>query len=212
MAQYTDAVFRVNNLDEAKRIILTPERGLDTDTRWQAETPYLADQLHAWFAQGAPLVLDFGCGVGRLSKAWLEKRQESRVIGVDISTGMRQLAPGYVESDHFSAVSPTLFDALLANGVRFDGIIASWIIQHCQSAEQEITRLQHALRPGGRLMVVNTVRRAVPTEQGWTDDGFDVRADLQGRFATLSLGQLPESATSQFIAENTFIGIFEKRR
>ncbi|QNM96179.1 class I SAM-dependent methyltransferase [Chitinimonas koreensis] len=210
MAIYSDAVFHVNNLEEARRIILTPERGLDTDSRWASETPWLRDQMVAAFPEHG-FVLDFGCGVGRLAKAWLDARPAGRVLGVDLSREMRQLAPGYVEHDRFAACAPGFFQALLADGLRFDGAVACWIIQHVFDPAGEIERLHAALKPGGRLMVVNNNRRAVPTDRGWVDDGFDVAAALAARFEVEALGRLPVDASSEHISSNTFIGVYRRR-
>ena len=209
-ATYTDAVFRVQDIEQAKRIILTTERGLDTETRWQTETPYLLQQMLALLPDGASQLVDFGCGIGRLSKAWLDARPQSTVLGIDISQEMRQLAPGYVQSDRFAACAPAMFDALLARHWQCDAAIACWIIQHCFDAEKEIARLKAAIKPGGRLFVVNNVTRAVPTDQGWINDGFDVAASLQRHFKPLALGRLPVEFSSEHIAANTFLGVYAR--
>lgn len=210
MPTYSDAVFRVQDIEQAKRIILTTEKGLDTETRWQTETPFLLQQMLAWLPDGQSQVVDFGCGIGRLSKAWLDARPQSTVLGIDISQEMRQLAPGYVMSDRFAACSPAFFDALLARQWHADAAIACWIIQHCFDAEAEVVRLTNALKPGGRLFVVNNLRRAVPTDQGWIDDNFDVAACLQRHLKPLALGRLPPEVTSEHISKHTFVGVYQR--
>ena len=47
------------------------------------------------------VVLDYGCGVGRLAKAMIEAKG-CAVIGLDISARMRTLAQDYVASDRLS--------------------------------------------------------------------------------------------------------------
>ena len=96
---YQPKVFEVNNLESAMGIILTPERGTTTGERWEYETPYLVDEIgRALQLDGNSCVLDYGCGVGRIAKGLIE-RYNCFVLGVDISTSMRQLAPEYVKSD-----------------------------------------------------------------------------------------------------------------
>ena len=209
MPQFSDAVFNVRDLDEAKRIILTSEGGLNSDVRWTTETPYLRDQMLALFAPD-DLLLDFGCGIGRLAKAWLDACPAGRVLGVDSSLRMRQLAPAYVSSDRFAACGSSFLERLIRQGLRFDGVVACWIIQHVFDPAAEIERLHAALRPRGRLLVVNNMRRAVPTNEGWVDDGFDVARALAGRFHVESLGKLPENATSPLISQHTFIGVYQR--
>ena len=71
---YYKDMFRVENLEEAKNIILTEEaQGGDHRQRWERETTY----MQSLFAEGlgdlnGKTVLDFGCGIGRLSKALAE--------------------------------------------------------------------------------------------------------------------------------------------
>ena len=207
-AIYTDAIFSVRNIDEARQIILTPE-GIGTDVRWETETPYIRDTMLKLFP-GDGTLLDFGCGVGRLAKAWIDSAPAGHVLGVDISTSMRQLAPGYVVNDRFTACSPPALVRLLEMGLRFDGALACWAIQHVLNAAEAIDLLYAALKPGARLLVVNTLRRAVPTDRGWVNDGFDVAKFLSDRFVVESFGTLPETATSSDIARHTFIGVYRK--
>jgi hypothetical protein len=42
---YRPQVFDVPDVDAAKAIILTPERGTTTAERWEVETPYLVDAI-----------------------------------------------------------------------------------------------------------------------------------------------------------------------
>src|SRR5205085_1012886 len=116
---YNPKVFEVNNLAEAMSIILTPE-GSTTAQRWETETPYFADLIGQHCAIGAAsLVLDYGCGIGRLAHE-LIKRHGCRVVGVDISPGMRALSVVYTRSDRFMSCSHDMLDDLVARGIAFD--------------------------------------------------------------------------------------------
>ena len=127
---YNPAVFDVDDLLAAMRIILTPEDS-STEVRWKTETPYLADLTGQWIEiTRQSLLLDYGCGVGRMAKE-LIVRHACRVIGVDISPSMRALAPMYVASDRFFACPPAMLDGLIERGVRFDGALSVWVLQHC---------------------------------------------------------------------------------
>jgi tRNA1(Val) A37 N6-methylase TrmN6 len=85
---YFPLVFDASNLDQAKKIILTPE-GSTTEHRRETETPYLAELIKPG---SASLILDYGCGIGRISKAFIE-RHGSSIVGLDINKNMRTLAP-----------------------------------------------------------------------------------------------------------------------
>jgi SAM-dependent methyltransferase len=207
-ATYTPEVFAVTDLEHAKAIILTPEGGLTTDQRWETETKYLASAIgEAFGLDNNSLVLDYGCGIGRMSKALIE-RYDCKVIGVDISTAMRQLAPGYATTDSFSVVSPGILRTLIANGLRVDFGIAIWVLQHCPGVAEDIALIKSALKKNGGLYVLNNNVSAVPTNKGWVNDGVNIRALLEQTFSVLSYSRLPVTATVPMVSENTFIAQF----
>ncbi len=175
-------VFEVATLDQAMRITVTPESGTSTEERWAKETRYLIEDIGNFLKIGPPSrVLDFGSGVGRLSKELIE-RFGCRVIGVDASKSMRLLSPGYVLSDQFVIWSPEVLDQMVARGFRVDFAISLWVIQHVLDAKDVIARIHRALAPGGLFYVLNAETRCVPTDQGWVNDGFDVQAALRQSF------------------------------
>ena len=207
-ATYQPSVFDVRDLDEARRIILTPEAGTTTDERWTRETPWLAARILDQFPLDARhAVLDFGCGLGRMAKALIEATG-CFVVGVDLSTGMRQLAPGYVASPRFAAVAPAMLDLLIARGMRFELALSIWVLQHVARPDQDIGRLCAALRDGGGLFVANNVRRAVPTDRGWAHDGIDIAALLDARFARVWQGALPQEIGGDVLPDASFLAAY----
>ena len=72
---YHPAVFHVNDIAQAMAVIMTPE-GSTTAERWEIETPYLAD-LIAQELTITPdtLLLDYGCGIGRLAYELIQAPQ-----------------------------------------------------------------------------------------------------------------------------------------
>lgn len=207
-ATYFPGVFDVATMNDAKSIILTPE-GSTTDERWKVETPYVADLI----AQSIPLssdsiVLDYGCGIGRMAKE-LITRHGCSVVGVDISDKMRALAPEYVQSQRFRAVSPAELDALVASGQRFDAAISIWVLQHCLKPTDDIQRIKAALKPDGHVFILNNIWRAVPTiETAWANDGLDIKALLEQTFQMTAEGRLPPDKTTESLANIHFWGAF----
>src|SRR5262249_36782985 len=94
--RYRPEIFDAADMQRAKQIILTTEGpGADTETRWAIETPYLMQLLREKLElQSDMVVLDYGCGVGRLAKTIINA-VNCRVIGIDISERMRRLAEDY---------------------------------------------------------------------------------------------------------------------
>lgn len=207
---YNSAVFNVNSISAAMQIILTPEDA-GTEARWKTETPYLADLIGQWIEiTSQSVLLDYGCGVGRIAKE-LIARHGCRVIGVDISPSMRALALMYVESDRFFTCPSTMLDALIERGMTFDGALSIWVLQHCLTPTEDIARVWRALRPDGRLFVLNNNYRAVPTtERGWVNDGINLRAELGREFALLAEGKPAREHTSPKIAQETFWAAFRR--
>jgi SAM-dependent methyltransferase len=201
---YDPRVFALPDIDTAKRIILTHEDST-TEDRWARETPYLADLIEAHLAiNPGTLLLDYGSGIGRIAKALIE-RQDCSVVGVDISPHMRSLGLAYVRSDRYAVCSPDMLVALVGSGLRFDAAISVWVLQHCASPETDIGLLAAALKPGAPAFIVNNVGRAVPTvEDGWIDDGVDVRALLLDAFELEAEGRLDAAFATPAVSRHTF--------
>lgn len=204
-ARYYPEIFDAADMKAAKEIILTPEGPqADTETRWRLETPYVLELIgKALVLAPGSVVLDYGCGVGRMAKAMIEA-SGCFVIGVDISAKMRRLAPDYVESDRFVAVSPAQFDVMVAKGLRVDAAIAIWVLQHCLAPAEDIARIRRGLAQEGSAMVLNMPKRAIPAAVrgadnaehfAWGADRIDVAALLRDAFAVAAEGAADPTRT-----------------
>ena len=207
---YKPQVFDVADIQQAKNIILTPEGGASTEERWEKETVYLVQAIGE-FIQPTPetLILDYGCGVGRVAKGLIE-RYGCSVLGVDISCSMRQLAPGYVLNNHFGIVSPETLKQLVHSGLQVDACLAIWVLQHCPQVERDIELLHAVLKKNGLLYVLNNRTRSIPTEAGFVNDGKDVRNLLRLAFNNINMSKLPNQVTAALIAEHTFVGHYRR--
>ena len=207
---YRPEVFNPSSIDDARRIILTPEPGLSTDERWIRETPYLADRLvETMMPDESSLVLDFGCGVGRLAKAVIE-RSGCTVLGVDISARMRAYAHIYVGSERFVATSPAGLDGLLANGLAVDHAYAVWVLQHCLDPALELRRIHAALTLGGTLCVINSTERWLPTDHGWRSDGKNISDLMRSGFVDVADMPLLEGPLSAALKRSSFFKVLRK--
>jgi trans-aconitate 2-methyltransferase len=101
--------------------------------------------------RGDELVVDVGCGSGRVTAALLDKLPDGRVIGVDGSAAMIEQARERFAGD--PRVELMVGDALeLEIGEPADAILSTatfhWIADH----DRLFARLRAALRPGGGLV------------------------------------------------------------
>lgn len=211
MPTYSSKIFEASNLHLAKEVILTPSENKGTDDRWKIESPYLASLLGDYLElKPGQIVVDYGCGIGRISKLIIE-RYDCRVLGVDISQSMRGLAPGYVDSPAFSAISRSMLQALVEAGLQVDAAISVWVLQHCLNPREDIALIRQALKMRAPLGVVNMIRRAVPTEaDGWVNDGIDVAALLASLLTPVETGELDPELVGAKTAEHTFWGVYHR--
>jgi SAM-dependent methyltransferase len=98
-AKFNSKLYEVESVEHARALILTAEQGTTTDERWEKETDFLASEIGETLAlKETDIVLDYGCGIGRVSKVLIEQ-YGCRVVGVDASKSMRLMAPDYVLSN-----------------------------------------------------------------------------------------------------------------
>lgn len=212
--QYYPEIFDAPDMERDKKIILTEEGpGADTVTRWSMETPYLMELLcQELNLRSDMVVLDYGCGIGRMSKAMIGATGCS-VIGLDISQNMRRLAVDYVSSDRFIVISPGQFDILVEAGLRVHAAIAIWVLQHCFAPADDIARIRRSLAVGSSAFVLNMPKRAIPAvlddpDSGarfvWATDKIDVATLLRREFRVQAEGVPDRSRTPNMAAAGAY--------
>jgi SAM-dependent methyltransferase len=202
----------IETVDEAVEVITSATEGLTAQQRWENETPALIAIIERFIPQKS-LVLDYGCGIGRLSKPLIAKHQ-CKVVGVDISPNMRALASTLVDSPMFCAMDPLMFDELFDLDVEtFDGAIAVWALQHFIDLDVALVRVAHVVKPGGHFLVVNNKGgRCLPVEGGeWADDGLDIEAMIKNSgFTEIEQGKLDEQIAPGWMRDGTFWAIYRR--
>jgi tetratricopeptide (TPR) repeat protein len=203
---YNAKIFDVKDIQEAKNIILTPEAGMQTDERWEIETNYLSKEIQNYFNEldENSIVVDYGCGIGRLSKELIDTIG-CRVIGVDISSSMRELAKQYVQNDKFEAISTKEFRDMILDGLRVDGAISIWVIQHSNDPLVDVALLKASLKKDALFYLLNNKISAVPTNKGWINNGIDVYNLLNAHFTIKQKERLPQEVAKDKLSTHTFI-------
>jgi SAM-dependent methyltransferase len=211
VGEYYPAVFEAATLEAAKGIAITPEEGMSTEDRWSTETDFMVEHIASRLPIGEKNILvDFGCGVGRMNRALIE-RFGCSVVGVDQAQRMREHAMDYVASPRFKAVSTAEFDAMVAGGFAADFGLACWVLQHCVNPSNEIGRIANSLAVESPFLLVNSVHRLIPTNLGWAQDGANLDALMGERFAELERLQFPEGVTTGTLRDNSSISWWQRR-
>ena len=99
-------------------------------------------------------ILDLGAGTGDLSLAILKAEPFARVISADFNTRMLAGARGKGLAALVTA------DALnLPFGdLQFDALVSGFLVRNVSDLEQALFEMKRALKPGGRVVILDTTR------------------------------------------------------
>ncbi len=114
-------------------------------------------------------VLDVGCGIGE----FLDQYRSS--LGVDINPLMIDYCQAKGHQGCVSAAYPLPF---ATNS--FDGVLASNILEHLESAETAVAEASRVLKPGGILVAT------VPQEAGFQHDATHIKMIQQSNFIEIA--------------------------
>jgi demethylmenaquinone methyltransferase/2-methoxy-6-polyprenyl-1,4-benzoquinol methylase len=100
------------------------------------------------------LILDLGAGTGDLSLAILKAEPSARVISADFNPRMLAGARGkglraLVVADALALPLPT---------AHFDSLVSGFLVRNVGDLDQALKEMKRALKPGGRLVVLDTTR------------------------------------------------------
>jgi trans-aconitate 2-methyltransferase len=102
--------------------------------------------------RGDEVVLDAGCGTGRLTGELLEALPCGRVVGIDLSQNMLRSAREHLAANFGSRVSLMACDLLdLPFKRAFDGIVSTAAFHWVRDHDRLFVKLHQALVPGGWL-------------------------------------------------------------
>ena len=187
---YLKEAFYPNDIESAKDICIIPDP--KKPNKFNEETHFLIKFLNSkGLLHKRPKVLDFGCGVGRISKDLVDLGCE--VVGMDFSIPMLMAAINFVDNKNFT---PLINTATLPFEIKpeFDLVICSFVLQHAEDPIKEIKFLKSVMKDDATLVLVNEPYRLVPTGMDekrfveWKDDQIDIdhevsiELDLIGKY------------------------------
>lgn len=105
--------------------------------------------------RGDEIILDVGCGDGRITAALSKRVPKGRVIGVDASSMMIELAISSFPSKDFSNL---LFQKMPAEELQIDGqadvILILNALHWIHNPKKALQHIYEALKPGGTLLII----------------------------------------------------------
>jgi cyclopropane fatty-acyl-phospholipid synthase-like methyltransferase len=131
----------------------------------------------------ARLVMDYGCGGGRLAKRILEKNKSIELIGVTDSPQQLSSALAFVNNERFEALLPQELTR------QVDLMYCMNILNHIPAVELRDTlhRMHHFVKPGGQIIIfAENTRKALRFDKpDFFDDrllGVNLRNEIQRFF------------------------------
>ena len=114
------------------------------DRRWRRIVSELAS------SQRPERILDVGTGTGRLAAALLEANRQATVVGVDFAQAMLRQAPRATHATRADALRLPFADE------QFDAVVSAFLVRNLADVSSGIAEQVRVLRPGGRLVVLET--------------------------------------------------------
>jgi ubiquinone/menaquinone biosynthesis C-methylase UbiE len=208
------------NVDPLWAILTAPERrggGWELDEFFETGEAEISEVLKAVDDLGQPVLrgraLDFGCGVGRLSRALSMRFREA--VGLDISEGMVKLARELNDDrPNCEFVVNSAPDLAQFDSGSFDFVYSALVLQHMPSldvVESYVGEFMRVLRPGGvaafqALSHIPAVLRLQPRRRAYS---FLRTLHVSEQFLVLRMKltparglAVPEATMRRFIEEN----------
>lgn len=184
---YIKQVFDTTDLEVAKNICLSKD--VRYPNKFEEETEFLINFLKNRKIINSKIYFgDFGCGVGRVSKAILENFN-CHIVGFDISTHMLLLAQQYLKHNDKFKTQKYKKDYKW-NGRKFDVFLASFVLQHSEHPKEDIDFIFDNLKTNGVLVLVNEKERLVPVDiqdgyAVWYDDKINITNLISKKFKSM---------------------------
>lgn len=133
--------------------MINPEHTAKDDLYYNQEKPALVPLI----PEGPHVVLDLGCGAGKLGRALYAKRKAVEVIGVEIYPAAAQEAAKFYKRVHQGDLENLELDY---QGY-FDYIICGDILEHLKDPYDQVRKIYRWLKKGGRVVA------SLPNVRNW---------------------------------------------
>lgn len=150
--------------DIIQRLHFAHGQSYDRHAGWKLRGMYrrVAEEIAAAVPSGG-VVLDAGCGTGRLAVEIAGRRPDVRVRGIDLERGMVEVATRHAKREGvIDRVKFTIADLarLPLSDDSVDLVVSTASLHHWTDVDAVIASLDRVLRPGGRMWIYDM--RVVP--------------------------------------------------
>jgi SAM-dependent methyltransferase len=178
---YIKEVFEPTTIQHAMHICLTSDP--ENPNKFLEETSFFVKAISEYnIINPDTKVLDFGCGMGRISRGFVEYFK-CDVIGLDTNENMLKFANIFVGNPKkFSTVSE------YKEKETIDVAVACFVLQHVEDPDKEMQTIYDSLKPRGHLILLNEDIRYVPNDIDkdnfiiWKDDEYNIFSALDKKF------------------------------
>jgi len=122
-------------------------------------------------AQNPDAIMDIATGTGDLVIKMAQKTKASRLVGLDISSGMLEVGKVKVKKENLdNRIEMVLGDSekLKFEDGTFDAITVSYGVRNFEDLEKGLSEILRVLKPGGMLVILETsVPEKFPFKQGY---------------------------------------------
>lgn len=138
---------------------------LGLDQKWRDNV------VHMVAAQNPDAIMDIATGTGDLVIKMAQKTKASRLVGLDISSGMLEVGKVKVKQEKLEdRIEMVLGDSenLQFEEATFDAITVSYGVRNFEDLEKGLSEILRVLKPGGTLVILETsVPEKFPFKQGY---------------------------------------------
>lgn len=192
-------LFNPRDFNDGQQQVVGFCNGYSMEERWKEETPLFREIIVGQLKSDA-IVLDYGCGVGRLAKEIVNVMLGVRIVGVDTSYEMRKLAEEYVGSDRFTTCSPEEL-----GDQKFDFTYCVYVLQHIMP-DYVGNAIKQVSESSNNLLLVNSVARMYASPQGFVNDGYDVLGEVAKNFSKAEWAIPPYELINNPLIRKMFMG------
>jgi len=189
---YNYDFFTPISVEHAKEIVLG--HGIyNTNNRWNIETEWTKRLFKTQnFLNENSIVLDWGCGIGRLSKMMIETFN-CQVVGVDINQPMLNFAKEYVNDVRFTTLLLKDFES---NTIKFTNAISVWTLQHSDAIDYDLHLIKRSLEKEASIFIFEMLEPSIPLKgnsQGtWGIIPVSNQAIIKKYFSEIKQGKFPK--------------------